>query len=253
MLKQKSVFRNNILMRSDKGEIALVQQLSATEPTLLGIVDNRGNNPLYAAVQSGQERLVDYFVRKNVLLVSMNPITQSVKERMNGKSWKENFPVPLEKLRYVRFVHLGFDDKRHLGELVVSEKAVSDMVEILADLYHAKYPIEKAVLVDNYEGDDERSMDDNNTSAFNCRRMTGGRRWSKHSFGKAVDINPTINHYVKGRIVSPPSGRAYLKRDPTVKGLITKSDAVYNAFTSKGWKWGGDWHIPKDYQHFELP
>ena len=36
-----------------------------------------------------------------------------------------------------------------------------------------------------------------------------------------------------------------------IRGMIKKGDACYKAFTSRGWKWGGNWKNSKDYQHFE--
>lgn len=40
------------------------------------------------------------------------------------------------------------------------------------------------------------SVEDDNTSAFNCRLAEGSKKYSKHSYGKAIDINPLENPYV---------------------------------------------------------
>jgi len=93
----------------------------------------------------------------------------------------------------------------------------------------------------------------NNTSAFNCRTVAGTDRWSQHSFGAAIDLNPIQNPYVTEAGISPSAGKAYARssaRRPTVKGLITSDSAVTRAFRAAGWEWGGDWTSPKDYQHF---
>ena len=42
-------------------------------------------------------------------------------------------------------------------------------------------------LVDAYGPDDHRSMNADNTSAFNCRFVAGTSRWSMHAYGTAID------------------------------------------------------------------
>ena len=61
---------------------------------------------------------------------------------------------------------------------------------------------------------DARSMAANNTSAFNCRYVSGTTRWSEHAYGLAIDINPIQNPYVKGSTVDPPAGGDWTDRDP---------------------------------------
>ena len=123
---------------------------------------------------------------------------------------------------------------------------------IFKDLFDAKFPIEKICLIDAYKGIDDLSMADNNSSGFNCRMSAGNsKKFSKHSYGVAIDINPLVNPYVKNGTVLPPEGRNYLDRDATVKGMIRKGDDCYTAFIKRGWTWGGAWKHSKDYQHFE--
>ena len=124
------------------------------------------------------------------------------------------------------------------------------------ELYNEHYPIEKMQLVENYDGDDEASMLDNNTSCFNQRSITAGGRASKHSFGLAVDINPKYNPYYKMRAggracVKPESSVDYLNRALEFPYKITKGDACYRLFRQHGFHWGGEWASGKDYQHFE--
>ena len=59
------------------------------------------------------------------------------------------------------------------------------------------WPIARMRLVDDYDGDDDRSMAANNASGFNCRRVAGQRNWSDHAFGAAIDLNPLQNPYVR--------------------------------------------------------
>jgi hypothetical protein len=93
-------------------------------------------------------------------------------------------------------------------------------------------------------------MSANNTSAFNCRTVTGGDSYSEHSYGRAIDINPLVNPYVKGSTVLPPEGSQYADRSLDAPGMIHSGDEVVTAFAARGWVWGGTWSSLKDYQHF---
>jgi hypothetical protein len=89
-----------------------------------------------------------------------------------------------------------------------------------------------------------------NTSAFNCRFVSGTSRWSMHAYGKAIDVNPVENPYVSGSRVQPPAGRAYLNRSNVRRGMAVRSGILVRAFSAVGWKWGGLWSGSPDYQHF---
>lgn len=138
----------------------------------------------------------------------------------------------------------------HQGTLIVAADVAEDMVEIMSALFEARFPIERMEPVDVYHGDDDASMAANNTSAFNCRPVTGGSRWSEHSYGTAIDVNPLINPYVRRDLVLPPGGAPYVDRNVEAPGLIREGDVVVDAFSEYGWYWGGSWSFPKDYQHF---
>jgi hypothetical protein len=108
-------------------------------------------------------------------------------------------------------------------------------------------------LIDDYAGNDEASMNDNNSSAFNCRGVTGqSGTWSQHAYGHAVDLNPVQNPFITESSVLPEAGAAYLDRSLYAKGMIHDGDPVVRAFESIGWKWGGHWKSHRDYQHFSL-
>ena len=101
-------------------------------------------------------------------------------------------------------------------------------------------------------GDDELSMEDNNTSAYNCRVIPGSGRWSRHAFGRAVDLNPLLNPEIdRTGAFQPENAAPYLDRTRTDPGVLHAGDPVVRLFTDRGWSWGGDWRTPKDYQHFE--
>ena len=56
----------------------------------------------------------------------------------------------------------------------------------------------------NYNADDELSMPANNTSAFNCRAITG-TAVVHHAYGRAIDLNPLHNPYIARTAGFPPT------------------------------------------------
>lgn len=178
-----------------------------------------------------------------------------LQQRIMGISYKENDNISIEELRYLRVLHMGFDGQTHIGELLVNQSIAEDVLEIMAELYENEYAIEKMVLVDTYGADDEQSMEDDNTSAFNYREVAGTSRMSRHSLGLAIDINPKYNPYVKGGgeavVISPANGVDYADRSLEFAHKIDENDLCYQLFTEHGFTWGGSWNSVKDYQHFE--
>lgn len=176
-------------------------------------------------------------------------------ERIYGYSYKENCTVPKEELVYLRVLHKGFDGETHVGEIMVNREVADDILEIFSELYQAGYPIERMQLIDDYGADDGASMADNNSSAFNFRTISHTDTLSNHSYGKAVDINPLYNPYVKtinGELsCEPADGIEYMDRDKDFPYKIDHDDLCYKLFTERGFSWGGDWQHAKDYQHFE--
>lgn len=135
--------------------------------------------------------------------------------------------------------------------------AVAPEVRTIFGLLLARrFPLAGARLMNNYHGDDDASMADNNTSAFNHRPITGGGVPSLHAYGLAIDINPLQNPYLhragNGVVdVSPATGRPYIARLPLRPGMV--DDQVVKIFAAHGFPiWGGDWHQPIDYQHFQV-
>jgi hypothetical protein len=180
---------------------------------------------------------------------SVDPVTTAEL----GATWKPECPVGPELLRRVEVNYLGFDGQTHRGELIVHEDVVADAIAIFGQLYELGYPIAKMRSVAGYPGaEDELSMEDNNTSAFNCRPLPSGRAWSLHAYGRAIDVNPLINPYIDNDgNIEPKTGGPYLDRKRTDPGMLHAGDPAVRAFTDRGWRWGGNWRNPKDYQHFE--
>ena len=185
----------------------------------------------------------------------ISEIPDDIFARMQGKSYKEDCTVPREDLRYVHVRHMGFDGEAKDGELVVNKAIADDVLAIFEELYKADYPIEKVRLVDEYDADDEASMSDNNSSAFNFRFISHTTRISKHGLGMAVDINTRYNPYVKtvdGKLsIEPANGADYVDRSKDFPHKIDHEDLCYKLFKEHGFTWGGDWIHSKDYQHFE--
>lgn len=143
--------------------------------------------------------------------------------------------------------YFSFDKKLHKGQFVINKKALKDVREIFEVLKEIKFPIGKVIPVVHYDWSDEASMSDNNSSAFNYRKVKGFKVLSAHSYGLAIDINPLQNPHIKGKTVTPASG----KYDVKVNGTILKDSRLVKEFNKRGWQWGGRWRSSKDYQHFE--
>jgi len=178
----------------------------------------------------------------------VDPVPDDVLAR---STWHAACPVSATQLRWVRVTFWGFDDIRHTGELLVNADAAQDMVAVFEQMYAARYPIEEMRITRSDELDAPPTGDGNNTSAFTCRPVTlDSTTWSQHAYGRAIDVNPFQNPYVKGDVVIPELASAYLDRNRHDPGVIHARDVVTNAFASVGWIWGGSWQRSKDYMHF---
>ena len=180
----------------------------------------------------------------------VQPLNEADRARMTGVSWREGCPTPLASLRKLTFSRWTSEGTLATGELIVAESAAHDVLSVFQTLYEAKFPVHSAKTIDAYNGSDDASMADNNTSAFNCRKVGGTTRWSEHASGLALDLNPLQNPMVKGSRVYPPEGKNWLDRADVRPGMITDGDVAVKAFAAIGWKWGGHWNSLKDYQHF---
>jgi hypothetical protein len=182
---------------------------------------------------------------------TVSPLPASLRATMTGVSWRPGCPVGLDDLRLVRARHWGFDGRVHTGRLVVHRDVAGDVVTVLRRLYDARFPIRRMVPVDAYGASDFRSIEADNTSAFNCRYVDGTSRWSEHAYGRAIDLNPIENPYVTSSgTTSHRASRPYLRRAPYRAGTTVEDGAAVRAFDAVGWSWGGRWSGVKDYQHF---
>ncbi|MFD7658041.1 M15 family metallopeptidase [Actinosynnema sp. NPDC059797] len=181
-------------------------------------------------------------------------VIKPVTAKRLASSWREGCPVGPDQLRLISLNFVGFDGAVRRGELVVHTDLAVEVARVFADLYFDRFPIQRMETVEKYNSDDDASMAANNTSAFNCRAITGGTAWSNHSYGRAIDINPVQNPYIsRSGAVYPPNGAPYIDRTQNAPGMIHAGDTTERAFTTRGWTWGGFWNTPIDYQHFEKP
>lgn len=237
--------------------VACAQQSANTRSVSMQKTDNKPTFRILEEWQVGKEVSAED-VRKygtDRCFASM-PISDAVFGRIYGKSYKKDCRVLRSSLRYLHLLHYTLDGRIKLGEMICHKDVAEDITDIFRKLFEAKYPIENMQLIDNYGADDIRSMEYNNTTCFNYRTVAGSKKLSNHSLGKAVDINPLYNPYVKRRKdgtykVSPEKGRQYADRTKTFKYKIDRNDLAYRLFKQHGFRWGGDYRSLKDYQHFE--
>lgn len=175
---------------------------------------------------------------------------------MQGVSWHSNLPCPKrEDLRLVQIPYVDFNGELKTGPIIVDAKLADEILTIFKEIAAtATYRIERVKLIDAYGGDDFNSIEDNNTSAFNCRLTTGAKTMSAHARGRAIDLNPLINPYVDKTGTSHTKSKAFVTKQQRDKsksaGMIKPNGIVVRIFKKYGWKWGGEWTTIKDYQHF---
>lgn len=180
----------------------------------------------------------------------VKPLSEAHRLKMTPVVWREECPVDLDDLWVVRVKHWTLADDAAWGEIVVASKVAEAVLGVFKSLWNERFPIAQMQPVEVFDGNDVRSMEANNTSAFNCRPVAGSKRFSRHAYGEAVDINPLQNPYVRGAKVSPPSGKRYADRALVEPGSVVDGGPVVRAFARAGWKWGGRWKRSKDWQHF---
>jgi poly-gamma-glutamate synthesis protein (capsule biosynthesis protein) len=181
---------------------------------------------------------------------TVSPIDGVILEHIHW-SWHPGCPVDVQHLRVVTADHVTFAGTIEKGSIIVHEDVADAVRAAFEKLFVARYPIKRMDPIDAFEGDDDRSMAANNSSGFNCREVAGRPNvWSQHAYGRAIDLNPVQNPYVKDGVVSPLEGRRYADRSLREPGVIHEGDAVVRAFDEVGWHWGGRWKHEVDYQHF---
>lgn len=199
---------------------------------------------------------------------SISPIPLEIQNKMIGKTWNVGCPVSLNDLSYLKLSYWGFDNKPHIGEMIINAKLAPETLDIFKQLYEEHFPIEKMVIPEKFAENKKFSdsmdfllylVNSNVTYGFFCRIDTQtNSKPSPHSFGIAIDINP---YYNPGVIGNPKensklneklqAGYKYLDRKLEHIGMIKENDAVFKIFLDHGWKWGGFFDTGVDYMHFQ--
>jgi D-alanyl-D-alanine carboxypeptidase len=186
------------------------------------------------------------------------PIPDATWAAMQGKSYHADVKGCAQRKDLVLLTvpYWNYKNESKTGQLIVHASVGGDVLAVFKTLYTDKsYAFERIDLIDKFGGDDRASMTVNNTSAYNCRTVSGTTRLSAHARGFAIDINPFTNPYVWKEGTSPPGATAFdtaKEREAAKKlpGMILRKGPLVKAFKARGWKWGGDWKSIKDYQHF---
>lgn len=182
---------------------------------------------------------------------------------MSSKLLSQNplSPAPetvLRELEVLKIRHYGFNNLFHSGEIIVHKDVIDDVKKFFKLASEIKFPIYSVVPIhkEPFFFDDIKSCEENNSSAFNYRKIHNTQTLSKHSLGKAFDINPVQNIYLTyneagGETFRLPSNALY---DETAPGTLTARHPLVVFMKSRSWTWGGDWTPESgriDYQHFE--
>jgi D-alanyl-D-alanine carboxypeptidase len=193
---------------------------------------------------------------------TISPVNRAMCDDMKKHNViREGAVVGCERLILIKFSYLGFDGAVHDdGEIMVMDAAAENVLRIFNKLREIRFPIAKARLINHYDGSDDASIADDNTSAFNSRNVAGTNSLSLHAYGLAIDLNPLENPYVQhvgGNVTfSPPAGAAYANRfkgQPEKQHRLGFAEAVIHVFAEEGFSiWGGYWKSSIDYQHFQV-
>lgn len=182
---------------------------------------------------------------------SAKDIPIEIKQKMMGITYHPNDRIALSDLAYLELLHYDFSGNIAKGELICNKRLAKEILEIFKALYDSRYAIEKIRLADEYGGDDDKIMADNNSSCFNYRVIANTNIISLHGLGRAIDINPLYNPYIVNGRIMPDNAFPYADRGKDFPHKIDENDLCLKVFKSHGWLWGGDWsNNSKDYQHF---
>ncbi len=171
-------------------------------------------------------------------------------------------PAPqeiLENLGILSVKHYDFDGVILEGKIIMHKNVLSDVEKFFRLAFELKFPIKSVVPISDpkYRWSDEISCNDNNSSGFNYRTISGEvKKLSKHATGLAFDINPVQNIYVRYDSNLKETFRAPVDGvyDLNTPGTLVAGDHLVTLMKNLGWTWGGDWKPEsgrEDYQHFE--
>jgi hypothetical protein len=181
---------------------------------------------------------------------TVDPVSDDVAAR---STWHEGCPVTQDDLRHVTVTFVGFDGDLHTGELLVHADATEAIEQIFRAMFEARFPLEQLAITSREDLEAPATGDGNTTGAFVCRETRGSSAWSEHAYGRALDINPFHNPYVRdterGRVVLPELATGYTDRSLGLPGMLVDGGPVVSAITAAGWTWGGNYRTLTDPMH----
>ena len=177
---------------------------------------------------------------------SIDNLTAAQREKMNGRSWHDGCPVPLDDLVSIRLEYVDFDDVAHAGALVMHRRVANEIVEIFGELFAAGFEIERMQPYEDFPVGEYAASND--TVGFYCRQAQDNPKvFSSHAYGISVDVNAMTNPY------HDPSGwwpaGSDGERNRSAPGLLDAGSEAVKIFMRHGWIWGGLLN-PPDYMHF---
>jgi len=200
-------------------------------------------------------------------IFTKSQLNESIKHEMISKKiWSIECPISLDRLNLLQVSYINFNNEsKNDGMLIVHDTVADQVLEIFKTLYVNKFPIQNIKLLNEYDGDDKKSMEDNNTSSFNCRKIENSDKFSIHSYGLAIDINPVQNPFLITELepnknsvpVNPANGMQYINRSNVRPGMVenrlNNNESVVDLFKKSGFTiWGGTWNDPIDWHHFQV-
>lgn len=165
--------------------------------------------------------------------------------------WRPGCPVTRRELRRVEVNHVTFSGEVRRGVLVVNHDVAASTARIFTRLFDEGFPIRRMRPLEAYDGDSNASLRDDNTGAYNCRRLSqinAPPMESPHANGRAIDVNPRENPWKDLRCDCWSPSAKNRKREPG-PGVIVKGGVAWQAFTDEGWIWQNI-DVP-DYMHFD--
>jgi hypothetical protein len=153
------------------------------------------------------------------------------------------------RIRAVPVRYLDFSGKIQQGTIEVDSSLAREVAEIFQEILALQFPLRQVRPMSEFQGDDDSAMRAGNTSGWNWREAKGTGSLSWHALGRAIDLNPWENPWVKGKRVRPHGA----VHDTTKPGTLWSGHPVVKVFRKRGWHWGGRWTRVRDWQHFEKP
>jgi len=165
----------------------------------------------------------------------------------------------LSQLVLLTVEYIGFDGELHRGQIVIHKELAGDVRAMFELAVKTRFPISKVVpnAHPEYNFDTKKLVFDHNvTYGFGYRKVKDTDKPSLHAYGRAIDINPLQNPYIRYRngqeIIFPPE----TKWNPKAPGTLTKDAGIIKFMESRGWQWGGHWTKADgviDYMHLQKP